>query len=128
MTMAYKRLKLYSSSRSNLDHPPDSFWRQDSRESQRWLLDDTLDSDDFEFRRQRSWDSVRFAQNKHNAKSRPRFYPPRLAESDESLCKPHANHGGKYTHNFCTFSIINASLFFYIQRSSTFWRTFIIPQ
>ncbi len=98
MTMAYKRLKVYSSSRSNLEHAPDSFWRQDSRESQRWLLDDTLDScDDYEFRRQerRSWDSVRFAQNKHNAKVQPRFYPPRLAESDESLCKPHANnHGG----------------------------------
>lgn len=102
MTMAYKRLKLFQHrSNSNLEHvgPPDSFWRQDSRDSQqnRWGLDsDTLDSsEDYEFRRQRSWDSVRFAQNKHNAKVRPtgRFYPPRLAESDESLCKP-ASHGG----------------------------------
>jgi hypothetical protein len=103
LTAAYKRLKLVFSSRPSLDYPSpqDLFLRQDSRESAgtstRWLLaDETLDSasDDYHFRRQRSWDSVRFARKYH---CRPRF-PERLAESDESLtCKgpgpSHHHHG-----------------------------------
>lgn len=60
---AYSRLKIYqntatasSSSRTNLPE----YLRQDSRDSTRWLLQDES-QDDYQFRRQRSWDSVRFA-------------------------------------------------------------------
>ena len=102
------------SSRPSLDYPSpqELFLRQDSRESgnsTRWLLaDETLDStlDEYQFRRQRSWDSVRFARKYH---CRPRF-PERLAESDESLtCKgsgsDHHHHGHSHKGAYLLFSV-----------------------
>lgn len=84
LTASYKRLKIYSS-RSNLEFP--EFLRQDSRDSTRWLLDES--PDDYQFRRQRSWDSVRFAR-KHNIRPSTSNLNSQsaawLPESEESLC------------------------------------------
>lgn len=88
LSAAYRRLKVHSS-RTTMDHGCGElgFVRQDSRESGRWLMDaESFDPlNDYQFRRQRSWDSVRFAR-RYNPRN---VCHERLAESDESLCKSH---------------------------------------
>ena len=47
-----------------------------------------MDDSEYNFRRQRSWDSVRFARRYHNSSGGSRTHlQDRLAESDESIAK-----------------------------------------
>ncbi|CAG7725885.1 unnamed protein product [Allacma fusca] len=92
-TASYKRLKKILSRPPVMEYPNprDLYTRQGSNDSGRWLLFDDIDSDEYNFRRQRSWDSVRFARRYHSRTN----CPERLAESDESLSKHSSQLSGK---------------------------------
>lgn len=88
MLTAYSRLKVVSSSRTNLEYPgATDYLRQESRDSNNaWPLDGES-PEDYQFRRQRSWDSVRFARKQNIRPSSSRFASGSGSQAWQTVCE-----------------------------------------